>query len=360
VDESSIGNTLGEVFDLDDARKRYHFALAPEDYERLPFYTALLRELENDTLALELLASVRHEQRNPMLVLAALHLAALNGHDVLGPIYDEARHGGLEDGGGAARRVIDVVRSNPNIVRDQLWRSTQTNEPGRSAVIQAVIADLARDLDEINLIEVGASAGINLHFDQFPVRAVDDGHPLTLVCEDLSPVDRSRVMPRVRTRIGIDPQPLYLDNEEDRLWLKACLWPEERRRHERFDAIVDARPSWPATTMLRGSAMDCIEHAFDLAHGDAITVVMNTWSAFYFTPPERVAYYEEISRRCANGNVAWISLESTMVKWPAVEVDEAAHHRAASQVTLMRPSSTPVVWGWCHAHGRWLERTTDS
>ena len=91
-----------------------------------------------------------------------------------------------------------------------------------------------------------------------------------------------------------------------------------------------------------------------------MTVVMNTWSAFYFTPHERTAYFEEIARRCANSNVAWISLESTMVKWPDVEVDEAAHHRAASQVVLMRPSSTPVVWGWCHAHGRWLERTTDS
>jgi hypothetical protein len=349
---------LGEAFDLDDARKRYHFALAPEDYDRLPFYTALLRELENDTLALEMLASVRHEQRNPMLVLAALHLAALTGHDVLGPIYDEARHGGLEDYGDAARRVMDVVRANPDIVRGQLWRSTQTNEPGRSAVIQAVMGDLASDFDEINLIEVGASAGINLHFDQFPVRAADDGHPLTLVCEDLSPIDRSRVMPHVRTRIGIDPQPLNLDSEADRLWLKSCLWPEERRRHDRFDAIVEARTSWPSTTMLRGSAMDCIEDAFALAEGDAMTVVMNTWSAFYFTPQERVAYFQEISRRCANGNVAWISLESTMVKWPDVEIDEAAHHRAASQVILMRPGSRPAVWGWCHAHGRWLERTT--
>ena len=351
---------MAEALDLDDARKRYHFALAPEDYDRLPFYSALLGKLENDPLALEMLASVRHEQRNPMLVLAALHLAALTGHEVLGPIYDEARHGGLEDYEDAANRVMNVVRSNPDIVRGQLWRSTQTNEPGRSAVIQAVMGDLAGELDEINLIEVGASAGINLHFDQFPVRSADDGHALTLVCEDLSPIDRSRAMPRVRTRIGIDPQPLDLDNEADRLWLKACLWPEQRRRHDRFDGIVSARASWPRATMLRGSAMECIDDAFAMADAEVMTVVMNTWSAFYFTPHERVAYFEEIARRCANSNVAWISMESTMVKWPDVAVDEAAHHRAASQVILMRPSSTPVVWGWCHAHGRWLERTTDT
>ena len=92
-----------EAPDLDDARKRYHFALAPEDYERLPFYTALLHELERDTIALELLASVRLEQRNPMLILAALQLAGLRGHSVLGPIYDTARHGQLVQTG--ARRL---------------------------------------------------------------------------------------------------------------------------------------------------------------------------------------------------------------------------------------------------------------
>lgn len=345
---------------LEDARKRYHFALAPEDYERLPFYSALLHELENDPLALELLASVRTEQRNPMLVLAALHLAALCGHDVLGPIYDDARHGALEDPGQAARLVIEVVHADPDVVRAQLWRSTQTNEPGRSAVIQAVMSDLARDVSEINLIEAGASAGINLYFDQFPVRASDDGHPLTLVCEDLSPVDRSTPMPLVKARVGIDVQPLDLNNTEDRLWLKACLWPEQRRRHERFDAIVAAHHSWPPVSMLAGTATECMDAAFSLCDPGALTVVMNTWSAFYFTVEERSAYFEDLSRRCTMDNVAWISIESTMVKWPGVGVDQAAHHRAASQIVLMRPGATPLVWGWCHAHGRWLERTTDS
>ena len=347
--------------DLDDARKRYHFALAPEDYERLPFYKALLHELEGDSLALELLAGVRLEQRNPMLILATLHLAALRGHPVLGPIYDAARHGQLEDPEDAARRVLAVLRETPELLSRELWRSTQTNEPGRGAVLQAVFADLvAETINEINVIEVGASAGINLCFDQFPVRAKDDGNPLTLICEDLTPIDRSRTLPSVNSRVGIDPNPLDLENEDDRLWLKACLWPEERRRHERFDAIVAARPSWPSVTELTGSALERLDDAFDLSDANSLTVVFNTWVAFYFTPEEQRAYFNELTRRCREGNVAWISIESTMVQWPGVKVDEEAHHRGASQIVLTRPKSSPTLWGWCHAHGRWLEQTTDS
>lgn len=356
---SKIGFTVIEdELDLDDARKRYRFALAPEDYERLPFYSALLHDLEHDTLALELLASVRVEQRNPMLVLAALQLAALRGHPILGPIYDEARHGALGDPEVAAQRVLEVLHVAPELVRDELWRSTQTNEPGRSAVIQAVVADLASGTKTINVIEVGTSAGINLYFDKFTVRDHDDGNPLTLVCEDVTPLDRSRSLPDVLTRVGIDPNPLLLASEEDRRWLKACLWPEQRRRHDRFDAIVAATPSWPTLTMLRGRAMERLNNAFELVDASTLTIVVNTWTAFYFTDDERAEYFDEVARRCTNDNVAWLSIESTMVKWPLVDVDEQARHRAASQIVVTRSGASAVRWGWCHAHGRWLEKTT--
>ncbi|MGC2167999.1 MAG: DUF2332 family protein [Acidimicrobiales bacterium] len=350
-------SVIGEP-DIDDARRRYHHAMAPEDYERLPFYSALLGELENDHLALELLASVRASQRNPMLVLAALQLAALRGHPVLAPMYDDARRGELRHPRNAAYRVIAALGEEPSLVRDELWRSTQTNEPGRSAVLQAVVADLARSDETVNILEVGASAGINLRFDQFPVRAHDDANPLTLVCEDRSEIDRTRLLPRVNERVGIDLNPLSLGNEEDRLWLKACLWAEERRRHERFDAIVAAQARWPSATILRGSVRERLDEALVRCTTSATTIIVNTWTAAYFSHDEREWYFDEVSRRCALGAVAWISVESPMVTWPGIDATTEDAHRAASQIVVTRPGATPVRWGWCHAHGRWLERTT--
>jgi protein phosphatase len=79
------------ALDLEDARRRYHFSFTREDHDRLPFYSALLIALERDVVAKEMLASIRVEQRNPMLVLASIHLAALRGHPVLAPIYLDVR-----------------------------------------------------------------------------------------------------------------------------------------------------------------------------------------------------------------------------------------------------------------------------
>ncbi len=345
-----------ESLDLDDARRRYHFALAPEDLDRLPFYSALLARLEGDDTALALLASVRAEQRNPMLVLAALQRAALLGHPVLAPIYDLVRHGVPTDPGVAADAVLEVVRRDPAVVGEQLWRSTQTNEPGRSAVLQAVVRDLVEPGQTMAVIDVGASAGINLFFDRFAVRARDDGDPLTLVCVDEGAVDRDAPLPSVGARVGIDPSPLDLGDDDDRLWLKACLWPEERRRHERFDAIVERYRTWPSTTLLEGGALERLEDALELSDDDDVRVVVNTWSAFYFSEPERRAYYEALRALGATSNVAWVSIESTLVAWPGLEEVTDEGHRGASQVVTARPGEAPVRWGWCHPHGRWVER----
>src|SRR5665213_1421480 len=345
------------ALDLEDARRRYHFSFTSEDHERLPFYSALMIALERDPVAQEMLASVRVEQRNPMLVLASIHLAALSGHPVLAPIYLDARHGLIGDPDRAAREVIGVVNAEQELVRSELHRSTQTNEPGRSAVFQSVIALIAqRGHSLINLVDVGTSAGINLHFDQFPVREMDDGNPLTLICHDQIPMDRSLPLPRVFSRVGIDPSPLDLSDDGDRLWLQACLWPEEPRRIDRLDAIIEQRPAWPKTTILRGTAAQRLGDAIALGDQSSLTVVLNSYVAAYFSQEDQTAYFEDMVERCAHSNVAWISLESPyMVNWPTSSRSSEGAKSGATQVLVTLPGEAPRDWGWCHHHGLWTK-----
>ena len=346
---------MSEVsLDLADARRRYERALAPEDFERLPFYAALLRRFQQDQLSLELLASVREEQRNPMLILAVLQWHALSGHPVLGPLYDEVRSGRAFDPEAFAREVLATLHRDLTLVSGQLWRATQTNEPGRSAVLQAVISDLAQGHDVVNLVEVGCSAGINLHLDRFTVRESDDGEPLTLVCRDVTgPLDRE--LPAIARRAGVDPNPLRLEDKEDQRWLKACLWPEDHRRHARLDAIVAAWHSWEPLDIYRGTAGERFEEA--LANlSDALTIVVNTWVLFYLSSEERRTFLEAAHNAARRGGVATVSVETKQVEIPGFQTQRRAHERGASRIVVAREFSSPELWGWCHPHGRWLER----
>ena len=245
---------------------------------------------------------------------------------------------------------------NRQLVRAELHRSTQTNEPGRSAVFQAVIALIAqRGHPRINLIDVGTSAGINLYFDQFPVRERDDANPLTLVCHDETAIDRTLALPDVAARVGIDPSPLDLSVDDDRRWLQACLWPEEPRRLARLDAIIERRRFWPETTVLRGTAAERLEDAIALGDPTSLTVVINSYVVAYFSEEDQVAYYEDMVGKCAHDNVAWISLESPfMVRWPTSSTSSEDARKGATQVLVTLPGGAPTPWGWCHHHGLWL------
>ncbi len=151
-------------------------------------------------------------------------------------------------------------------------------------------------------------------------------------------------------RVGIDLNPLSLANEEDRLWLKACLWAEERRRHERFDAIVAAYEHWPSATILRGSVRDRLDDAIARCETGDTTIIVNTWTAAYFSHDERVWYFDEVVRRSRHDNVAWISIESPMVTWPGVDATkdddpssrvadrgDTSGHRAGTMGVVSRP-----------------------
>jgi hypothetical protein len=112
--------------------------------------------------------------------------------------------------------------------------------------------------------------------------------------------------------------------------------------------------------VLTGRALERLDDAMDLVDSKLTTVIVNTWVAFYLSLEEQLAYFNNVIARCAKGNVAWISLESTLVNVPGIDVEESAHHRGASQVVVAAPGRPPTRWGWCHAHGRWLERVTTS
>ncbi|MGH9020762.1 MAG: DUF2332 family protein [Acidimicrobiales bacterium] len=345
---------------LDDARRRYGWALTDEDRDRLPFYDALTRALADDLSALKLLAGVRAEQRNPMLVLAALQLLGYEGHPILGPVYDDVRRGVAGSVSERVDLVLGVVDHEGDLIRAHLGRATQTNEPGRSAVLQAVVPLAAAGADAVNVLDVGTSAGINLHFDRFPVRDRDDDNPLTLVCEDRGGVDRSRPPPRVVSRVGIDLTPLDLTVRADQLWLLSCLWPEEPRRVRRLEAVIAQRASWPPVTIVVGDALARLDDALALGDGDHLTVIVDTWFAAYLGDDAQIEYYERVRALCEAGRAAWVSMELPIaLRWPAPHGRTDAPGTGATEVTVTTPGGRPEHVGWCHHHGRWLDLDRD-
>ena len=348
---------LADTDERADAALRYRHGLAPEDALRQPYYQALSVALSESDVAVDLLCRVPREQRNSMLILAILHYASLRGHPVLTPLYESLNVGTRPTPEEFASQVVDVLHDDPDLVASQLHRRTQTNEVGRSAVLQAVLRELAREgLDRVNLIDVGTSAGLNLYLDQYQVSREPSSDPLTLTCEYLEDSYRPGPLPQIASRIGLDQNPLDLNSADDAMWLRACLWPENPERLARLTAIEHHIASWPPRVLLRGDALTALDEALAMVDPSAATVVMHTWVAAYFPEDLQRAFASRMLELVSASRVHWLYLE-----WPrAVKALQPPKPPAvsprpgASQIVLARAGDEPRHVGWCHSHGRWL------
>jgi hypothetical protein len=338
-----------------DPAAYYRLSLAPEDRERLPYYAHLVDALADSPLACDLLREARPEQRNPMLVLAALHYAALTEDRELSPLYAHLEAHSPEE---FASKVTAVLERRPELVRDQLHRATQTNEPGRSAVLAAVLGELSgRGVSDVHLIDVGTSMGLNLYPDYYRIND-DDQDGVVLEMEDLNKNITISSLPRIHQRIGIDLNPLDPANADDVLWLKACLWPEQPERTLRFEQVLEEMVLWPSATRLRGSAVELIDEALDLCTPDAMPVIFHSWVAAYFSPEDQVRWREKIMGH-VRSRALWVYFEHPWgVK--GLEPPETTNEpprAGATQIVVCEFDDDPAHWGWAHPHGRWVSLT---
>lgn len=163
-------------------------------------------------------------------------------------------------------------------------RGVQTNEVQRSWVLAPCFLDIARraDVETIDLLELGSSAGLNLLWDRYRYRYAQgtwgaEEAPLSLSGEERGPVPAEllRRRPRVRHRRGIDLSPIDLTRPEEALLLRSFVWADQTARLERLDhAIETLRPDPPA--LERGDIVDRLPALLAERRLGALTVVFAT------------------------------------------------------------------------------------
>jgi hypothetical protein len=148
--------------------------------------------------------------------------------------------------------LLALARERPGELREHLNRPVQTNEVGRSGPLAAGFLQVARDTGlPLRLLEVGASAGLNLRFDRYryetargvwgpadsPVRLRDflrAGEPP--YDQELSVVERA----------GCDPQPVDPTGEDGRITLLSYVWPDQLERLANLRGALEIARGVPA------------------------------------------------------------------------------------------------------------------
>src|SRR4051812_25986990 len=136
-----------------------------------PLYTAISMHLAETSDVADLIELAPLDQRRPVLLFAAVHDLLLEGleHD-LASCYPTL--GGTADLERAPIEFVHFCRAHGDELAPLLMqRSTQTNEVGRCAALLPAFAAISAAAAgrPLALVEVGASAGLNLRFDHYAV-----------------------------------------------------------------------------------------------------------------------------------------------------------------------------------------------
>ncbi|MCW4457705.1 DUF2332 domain-containing protein [Microbacterium sp. MPKO10] len=213
-----------------------------------------------------------------------------------------------------AEDFLQWLRDNWDDVRHEvLARATQTNEPGRTAAILPLLAQIG---GPIALIEVGASAGLCLYPDRYShvydggvrIDPADGPSAVETACTTMGGVPIPQVLPKIVSRSGIDLNPLDVSDPDDMRWLHALIWPGQRERNQRLDAaaaIVRADPP----TLVRGDLNEQIEALVDAVPAGVTPVVQHTAVLAYLDTAGRDRFYGQMARLPCR----WISLEGLAV-----------------------------------------------
>jgi hypothetical protein len=281
---------------------------------------------------------------------AALHYLVLSGQaPELAAFYPSA--GGHRPPSEVWPVVLTTIAEHFDEIKARLRRTVQTNEPGRSAVLFSGLLWLAaRHRRPIRLLEVGASAGLNLLADRYAYVAGDlelgdPGSPLRFVdpWAPPPPVDLAAAAAELQivARAGCDVAPLDPCAPDDQLTLLSYIWPDELPRIDRMRAALSVAAREPVPVAGRRGS-EWLPEVLAAAQEDELVVVWHSVMRQYVEPDEWAAIEATLAMRA---NVVRLSMEPSL--------DQTAR----MQLTVHDPAGAPAeTLAICDDHGlpiRW-------
>jgi len=191
-------------------------------------------------------------------------------------------------------------------------QSVQTNEVRRAWGL--LPAFLSLDAGHVDLIELGASAGLLLALDRYDYRyragSWGSGAGVLVLDGDDRGGPPAGVLERqldVGRRIGLDLDPVGLGEEGARL-LEAFVWPDQRERIERLRHAIEIARTCDID-LRRGDYVDLLPAVLRQRRDDTLTVVFHSVSTTYLDDERYAALVAALRRAGDDGPLAWVSFE---------------------------------------------------
>lgn len=284
-----------------------------------PLYTHLASKAAEDDEVAGLLADAREPDGELLLAVAHRLLQA-------DPIHPLTRYyptlGGFD---GVDAETWPMFRAflleRAEKARELLTSCTvRNNDVQRATLLYPALSAVAKQAKgTLGLIEVGACAGLLLGLDKFGYRYhCDGGEQFTagpaktavgLHCAVEGPgFGGPRKKLPLGDRVGLDPAPVDLSDEDELAWLDACIWADQPERVRLLRTAAAAHAKNPQEVVAGDGATDLASVAERLP-SDAPLVVMNSNTMAHMGEHGRAAYVAALAALAEHRPLWWVSHE---------------------------------------------------
>ncbi len=307
-----------------------------------PLYATLVDVVSGDAELMRVINRIEHQLPPNLLFAAVQYLLMEDADDDLSRFYPSLAMDAdpPEEVGPHFRRF--VLEHEEAIVEIGNTRYTQTNECRRCIALLPMV--LMAPFDSFHLVDIGASAGLNLAIDHYGYR-YDVVHWHTdarLVLEAEwrgAPVALHEI--EVVGRTGLDLSPIDPSDEGARRWLDALIWPEHHERRARLRSALEL-VSTLDIEVVAGDATDTLPGCLDALAPGVPVIIMSSFTLGQFSPAQRDHLEAVVTDARAHRPVHRISMDALDKSddWAQLVVDDG---------------SGPRTVGQAHPHGEWVE-----
>jgi hypothetical protein len=213
------------------------------------------------------------------------------------------------------------------------------------------------------LVDVGASAGLNLLCDRYRIDYGASGatgptdSPVLITCRTVgaSPPIAASLPPFV-SRSGIDLAPVDLTDADDARWLLACIWPDTGRLERTKASILLAQEGPPE--VIAGNANDVLAGVLGDLPADAVVVLMTTWVFAYFSLEDRQRFLDLLEAESRHRTIVWLSAEGrgTVSAFADTEIPDALAGADVLGVGIFEGGATRwELLALVQEHGAWID-----
>jgi hypothetical protein len=315
-------------------------------------YERLSLAIAKDPELLRLAAHARTGERIPNLLLAAVHFLLLK--DTKHPV---ARF--YESLSRAPERYEDpypnfrsfCLEHENEILNLIASQSVQTNEVRRCACLLPIFVTASQESygRPLYMVEIGPAAGLLLLWDHYTYRygdaleCGDPDSPVQIECElrgEASPPIPND-FPRVSGRLGIDFNPVDVNNRDSRLWLRALIWPEHKERAHLLERAIEVAQRKPPE-LINGDAVEVLPNILPLVPPDSILCIFRVWTSL---PKKAREQFSSVVTKYGQKRDLFV-ISTVGQRRNKIDLQLTSFAKGVKTVKLL---------AHCETHGEWLE-----